>query len=1771
MSTEANKVEKVSYKQTLNLPQTPFPMEAKLTTNEPLRLAEWENAHLYERIQRTRAKQGKGKWILHDGPPFANGDIHIGHVINKTLKDVILKFRSMQGYQTPYVPGWDCHGLPIEHKIQEEAKEKKEKLHELGVLEVRRRCFEYAQKYVGLQCEQFKRLGILGEWKNPYLTMKPSYECNTLEVFAKFVEAGLVYRKLKPVPWSIANQTALADAELEYQDKKDQSVYVEFELLGEPGRPAPVLLIWTTTPWTLPANMAIAVHADVDYAKVKYARGEKTRTVIVATDLVEKVFARAKDATFEIESTLKGSDLAGMEYRHPFVERVGRVVLADYVTTTDGTGLVHTATGHGEDDYETGIREKLEIYSPVLANGRYDDTVPEWLRGKTVWEGNKLVIAHLAEIGHLFAEETITHSYPHDWRSKTPIIFRATEQWFVAMDKPYSLSGVPAGSYSFSGVPEGPLSLRERAQTCTKNSIEFVPKWGQARLAGMLDSRPDWCVSRQRAWGLPIPVFYNEKGDALLTPASVRAVAKRVEEFGSDVWFTEEPGVLLGSDFIYPDGFTPTNLRKEKDIFDVWFESGSSWHAVLQARSYLHFPADLYLEGSDQHRGWFQLSLLPALGATGQPPFKQVLTHGFVVKPDGTKVSKSDKEYVKAVDEINRHGADVLRLWCCSVDYQNDIPASPKALQEFGDKYRKIRNTLRYLLSNLYDFNAITQSVEIPPASLDGWALDQMDELIKEVTTAYDTYQLHRAFRLLHDFCSVQISSVYGNAMKDRLYCEKPDALLRRQSQTVMYKLATTLCKLLAPMIVFTADEAWCHLPHKPADEADLPSVHVTLLPEVSHQLVPQETREDWQLLMQLRESALGQLDELKKTVGLNKASEAEVIYHLPAEVMTRLSGWGVDLEDVVGAGNWVLQESKQVPSVKAVDARTIHAACARCWKRRPGVDATSQLCERCINASGVSIELNQKVFPRMDTIASKVLEQRRDWTGRWCWPVLFSSYPWNTYAYFRRMVDLPGNPRRVVVRVSADALYILYVNGQRVHQGPARCYPGNQAFDTLDLTGLFHAGTNVIGAIAHQFGAPTFQRVFRDASGFLLDGIAECEGGSAILDTPIGWLARDAKGWRKNVSRNSIQLSFQEHFDADADPPTWLTSEYDANEADGWKIPTTIGPVGMHPWLLMEPRGIPLLADHVESLDAVIAQFRGENPRGYKVAENVYYLVNPADFKKDNSALENPAAMLNASEDVTIVPAPPEGEFIAATLDLGTYRSGHIVLDIADAAGDEFIDILFCEEIEKSQLPLLVPASSHSQESPAMRYRCRPGAQKWETFHPIGMRYLLMVFRNVESKPLKIRRISIRQIHTAFEGAGSFECSDERLNEIWKVGRNTQLNCSFDAFVDCPWREMAMWWGDARVQSQVTRYAFGDTSLLERGIRVIAQSQSVDGALHAHAPTDVPRHRLPDFMMTWVGTLWDHYELTGRTDLMKEQLPVMHRVFEFLQAHESRDGLIGSFEGYWMFLDWVDIFKGDYSAPFNLLYLQALRWAAKICDLLKETKSAAGYESSSKRVEAAIEKNFWDAKAKVWRDGFDVATQKPVEKISQHTNTLAILLGLKPETHGQIAREVLLKSAKSKRTKITTASSFFYAYVLQAMASQGLLAEVVEIIKDKWGTYFIDDGATTFYELWEVKTESRCHAWSASPVYHLMQIVLGVRPMTPGWTKLRIAPSLGELDFARGVVPTPRGPLRVEWEKVGDDQLAVRLDVPEGLEVEFVSPDGRVREIEAGANEFHT
>ncbi|HEV8605948.1 MAG TPA: alpha-L-rhamnosidase C-terminal domain-containing protein, partial [Tepidisphaeraceae bacterium] len=767
-------------------------------------------------------------------------------------------------------------------------------------------------------------------------------------------------------------------------------------------------------------------------------------------------------------------------------------------------------------------------------------------------------------------------------------------------------------------------------------------------------------------------------------------------------------------------------------------------------------------------------------------------------------------------------------------------------------------------------------------------------------------------------------------------------------------------------------------------------------------------------------------------------------------------------------------------------------------------------------------------------------MSEREQWWARWCWVKKHLSRPWNYYAYFRKVIDVPGRAQRAVIRVSADARYVLYVNGKRVHQGPARSWAQFQSYDTIDIAPLLVAGKNSICAIVHQFGAPTFFSVYRDASGFLLDGMVEVDGRRIELHTPKGWMCREAKGWKKDVTRLTIQMGFAEHFDAGEDPADWMSADF--VEGEDWHEPRAIGPVGCHPWLNMEARGVPLLGQFEQKFVAVTGQFVGENARGYKVAEDVYHLPLAEERKRERAVVENAEGMLRGEGQPTTVTPPEEGHFAMVNLDLGQTRTGHIMLDITEATGDEIIDIIYTEQVDKNGGPVLIPLDSGSscEEATADRYRCRAGAQRWEAFHYKGFRYATLVFRNV-TRPLVIRQVGLRQVHAALEDVGAFECSDASLNEIWRIGRETQRNCMFDAYVDCPWREQAQWWGDARVQFRVNAYSFGDVSLFERGIRQVARSQASDGSLHAHPPSDAPNHRLPDFMLTWVASLWDYYFHTERSELLKECLPAMRGVMEFFARHEAPSGLIGGFEGFWVFLDWQSLYKSDFSAVLNMMYLQGLRYASAIAEVAGEEESAGKYLATAMRVQSAVEKHFWDAKGKVWRDGFDPKSGEMVEEVSQHANCLAMLLRLKPETHPNLAKDVLLKSANSRRGKILAASPFFYAYVLEALAEANYREEAIRIIREKWGE-MIEQGATTFWEVWEPTFQSRCHAWSASPVYHLSQQVLGVMPVEVGWKRVRIAPWMGKLDFARGRVPTPLGVIKVEWERVGDDQMAVRV-----------------------------
>ena len=897
------------YKSTLNLPKTDFAMKANLSQAEPLTVKRWQEEALYDTVQAARANAPL--YSFHDGPPYANGSIHLGHLLNKVLKDIVVRSRLMDGMRVPYVPGWDCHGLPIEHKVVTDMNEKGklQKVMELPDdqrrMIIRRECQTYADKFVKLQAGQMQRLLTLADYANPYLTMKPAFEGAVIEDFADLVEQGLVYRALKPVHWSIANRTALAEAELEYEDRQDLSVYVDFEAADREAVErvfeceldcTPSFTIWTTTPWTLPANLAIAVHADYRYAVVEV----DGNLAIMASDLVAKVTKLAGSDKVRIVAETDGAKLVGLKYRHPFCDRESSVVAADYVTLEDGTGLVHTAPGHGAEDYRTGLKEGLETYCPVRDDGTYDDTVPAWLRGKSVWDANKEITEHLRQSGHLYHDHVFTHSYPHDWRSKTPVIFRATEQWFIGVDRATKRDGISLRA----------LALDATGKSAAEGGIDFVPSWGRNRMRGMLESRPDWCISRQRAWGLPIPAFRTEAGEILLTSGTVRAIAKRFREKGSDAWFTDGPAELLAhwnaaADPDAPKGVDISKLVKLYDIFDVWFESGSSWNAVLRERG-LGFPADLYLEGSDQHRGWFQLSLLPALGATGKPPFKALVTHGFIVDKDGKKMSKSIGNTIEVEDLLKQVGAEVCRWWVFSVPYEGDIKVDMSFFTTAGESYRKIRNTVRYLLSNLYDYtpsaDEAAQLAKTDPNSIDGWALGEFCKLQEAVLASYRGANFRDAQVAIFDFCNATLSSEWFAATKDRLYCDRADGTRRRATQRAMNAVAEGLIRMLAPVLPHTADEAWRAL-----KGADAKSV-------VFEQHVPITFAgaAGWPAVFAARESAMKALEEAKSQ-GIENSLDAGLV--IP-DADGALKPFAAELADLMGVSRVTLDPAAKLVSV---------------------------------------------------------------------------------------------------------------------------------------------------------------------------------------------------------------------------------------------------------------------------------------------------------------------------------------------------------------------------------------------------------------------------------------------------------------------------------------------------------------------------------------------------------------------------------------------------------------------------------------------------------------------------------------------------------------------------------------------------------------------------------------------------------------------------------------------------------------------------------------
>ena len=940
------------YRDTLNLPQSSFAMKANLTQREPQQRKAWDKQHIYETIQ--AAREGRPYYILHDGPPYANGDIHMGHVINKVLKDFVVKSKTMNGFCAPYVPGWDCHGLPIEAKVVSELGEAAKTM---SKPDIRKACQKYASKYVKLQSKQFKSLGIFGDFDNPYLTLKPQYEQGILEIFGELVGNGLVYKQLKPIHWSIGCETALADAELEYKDIASASIYVNFpldEASAKDVRAAGLapddgdvcFMIWTTTPWTLAANLAVALHPALEYVGLTFDKDGRNVTSIIAKDRLEAVVAAAglDDGQYTVSAAQRGDRLEGLRYTHPFVtanptdKDAWFAVGAEFVTTEDGTGIVHIAPGHGVEDYQAGMRADLAIYSPVKDDGTYDDSVPAFLRGKNVLEVGPEVNTHLQGLGLLVHEDKILHSYPHCWRSKTPVIFRATEQWFISVDRPVEQFG---------------KSLRNLALEQIKQ-VRWIPGWGEKRIQGMLESRPDWCISRQRSWGLPIPVFVNSKGDALLTQESVLAVARHIGQKGSNSWFTDSPRDILGDDFVLPEGFDWDDLKKEENIFDVWFESGCSWHSVIETADQ-PVPVDLYLEGSDQHRGWFQLSLLPALGARGQAPFKSVLTHGFTVDEKGMKQSKSAGNYVSALEEIEKYGADILRLWVASVNYQEDMRCSDDLIGRLQDAYRKMRNTLRYLLSNISDF--VPEQMSVPYGQMhviDRWAMDKLQELLVRVKQAYDNFLFHRVYGLIYNFCTVEMSSIYMDVLKDRMYCDATDSPYRRSGQTVMYRILDALIRLLAPILAHTAEEAWAAMPYK-SEQVD--TVHLAAMPTPDPTIDPCDNAEMWQAVMALRDAVLKVLEGLRKDQTIRSNQEASVRVITPDSTVIRaVEAFGSETFAALCIVSDLQIELGEDFSIQA--EKSPHAKCQRCWNYWPSVgdhpDAPD-LCERCAQVIGNS------------------------------------------------------------------------------------------------------------------------------------------------------------------------------------------------------------------------------------------------------------------------------------------------------------------------------------------------------------------------------------------------------------------------------------------------------------------------------------------------------------------------------------------------------------------------------------------------------------------------------------------------------------------------------------------------------------------------------------------------------------------------------------------------------------------------------------------------
>ena len=921
--SENNNPEKVDYAKTLNLPKTSFKMKANLAQKEPLTLRDWKKAEIYEKS----LKEGAPFFVLHDGPPYANGDIHIGHALNKILKDIILKYKRLRGYNAPYIPGGDTHGLPIEWKIMEELGEKAKNM---TPLQIRQECKKYALKWVEKQKEGFKRLGILGNWDNPYITLRPEYEAEQLKVFKQIYENGYIYKGLKPVYWSPTTETALAEAEIEYKDVTSHSIYVKFEgekdLTDKLGVDEASILIWTTTPWTLPANLGVFLHPEFDYGLYKTEKGN----LVVAKDLAEDVF-KTLDLSYELLKEFKGTELEYTHYQHPFLDRKGLVMNADYVTIDAGTGAVHTAPGHGADDYNYSLKYNIGILSPVDDKGHMTKEAGKY-EGMFYAKASKAIVEDLTESGHMLYHTTFVHSYPHDWRSKKPVIFRATEQWFISIDE---------------------SDIRENALKALEN-VEFVPSWGKNRIGSMLETRPDWTISRQRVWGVPIPLFYNRATDEVIyEPEIMDRIIELVKKEGTDIWWKYEAKEIIGDELLEKYNLKDVDIRKERSIMDVWFDSGVSHRSVLVPRN-LPRPADLYLEGSDQHRGWFQSSLLTSIASTKDAPYKRILTHGFTMDGQGRKMSKSLGNTILPKDITEKYGADILRLWVSSVDYREDVRISENILQQMSDAYRRIRNTARFLMGNLNNFDYANDKVDYKDMfEIDKWAMHKLEELKEKTTEYYDKYEFYSLFQEITYFCSMEMSSFYLDIVKDRLYCEGTTSIERRSAQTVLTEVLKVLVRIISPVLSFTADEIWERIPEALKEEE---SVHLSKWIEANPEYLNEELAKKWDKIARLRREVNKKLEAERQTGLIGHSLDARVLLNIANDEYSFIKDYTEnEVSDlfIVSQVKFVndnLAES-EIEGISISVEKASGEKCERCWKydEEVGHDHNhSDVCPRC-------------------------------------------------------------------------------------------------------------------------------------------------------------------------------------------------------------------------------------------------------------------------------------------------------------------------------------------------------------------------------------------------------------------------------------------------------------------------------------------------------------------------------------------------------------------------------------------------------------------------------------------------------------------------------------------------------------------------------------------------------------------------------------------------------------------------------------------------------